>query len=193
MKVTSLSEFDISKVPFSKLENKGNDSMSFERINIEYLNGEVGPLILETDKCFSFGVQSNRDRFENGSGYTLPIVMYNKTSKRKLNPTEHQREFMETFNKIVEKCKAHLKSLGREFPENIAKCMYTKETSSSTLYVKLSNRYMTDEITTPFYKMNEDEEVNPKKYLNKKCFVKAAVRFNNIYIGNTTSLQIKLE
>ena len=30
MKVTSLSEFDISKVRFSELENKGNDSMSFE-------------------------------------------------------------------------------------------------------------------------------------------------------------------
>ena len=32
--------------------------MSFEQINIniEYPNGEVGLLILETDKCFSFGV-----------------------------------------------------------------------------------------------------------------------------------------
>ena len=153
MKVTSLSEFDISKVPFSKLENKGNDSMSFERINIEYLNGEVGPLILETDKCFSFGVQFNRNRFENGSGYTLPIVMSYRTPKGDLIVTKYQLEFMETFNKIVEECKSHLRSLGRDFPENIVKCMYVKE-SSSTLYAKLSNRYMTDEITTPFYKMN---------------------------------------
>ena len=60
-----------------------NDSMTFERINIniKYPNGEVGPLILETDKCFSFGVQSNRDRLENGSGYNLPIVMLGRTSK----------------------------------------------------------------------------------------------------------------
>ena len=85
---------------------------------------------------------------------------------------------METFNKIVEECKSHLRSLGREFPENIAKCLYLNK-SSSTLYAKLSNRYMTDEIITPFYIMNEDE-VNPKKYLNKKCFVKAAVIFSNI-------------
>ena len=100
---------------------------------------------------------------------------------------------METLNKIVGECKSCLRFLGREFPGNITKCIFTKE--SSTLYAKLSNRYMTDEITTLFYKINgdEDEKVNPKKYLNKKCFAKAAVRFNNIYIGNTTSLQIKLE
>ena len=51
MKVTSLFEFDISIVRFSELENKGNDSMSFDQINIniEYPNGEVGPLILKTD------------------------------------------------------------------------------------------------------------------------------------------------
>ena len=164
MKVTSLSEFDISKVRFPELEKKGNDSMSFERINIniEYSNGEVGPLILETDKCFSFGVQSNRDRFGNGSDYTLPIVMLDITTQGELKPTKYQAECMETFNKILEECKSHLRSLGREFPENMAKCMYTKE-SSSTLYAKLSYRYMTDKITTPFYKMNEDEEVNPKK------------------------------
>ena len=116
--------------------------------------------------------------------------MLARACKGELRATKYQLEFMETFNKIFKECKSHLISLGREFPKNIAKCFYLKE-SSSTLYAKLSNRHMTDESTTPFYKMNEHEEVNPKKYLNKKCFVKAAVRFSNIYIGNTTSLQIK--
>ena len=69
----------------------------------------------------------------------MPIVMFDRTSQGELNPTKYQLE-------------SYLKSLEREFPENIAKCMYTKE-SSSTLYVKLLNRYMTDKITTPFYKM----------------------------------------
>ena len=76
-----------------------------------------------------------------------------RTPKGDLIVTKYQLEFMETFNKIVEECKSHLRSLGREFPENIAKCLYLNK-SSSTLYAKLSNRYMTDEITTPFYKMN---------------------------------------
>ena len=89
-----------------------------------------------------------------------------RTYKGQLRVTKYQLKFMKTFNKIVEKCKSHLRSLGREFPENIAKCLHLKK-SPSTLYARLSNRYMTDEIITPFYKMNEDyevdnEEVNPK-------------------------------
>ena len=93
MKVTSLSEFSAEKVSFSDVEKVSFNSNDFERINInvEYSDGEVGSLILETDNCFSFGLQSDKEKFENGSGYTLPIVMFRRSPSGELHPTEHQQ------------------------------------------------------------------------------------------------------
>lgn len=199
MKVTSLSEFSTEKVSFSDVEKVSFNSNDFERINInvEYSDGEVGSLILETDNCFSFGLQSDKEKFENGSGYTLPIVMFRRSPSGELHPTEHQAKFMDTFNKIVEKCISHLRSLGREFTENISKCMFLKESSSPMLYTKLRYGVRDDEILTPFYELcsgeeDNDDEIDPMKFLNKKCQVRAAVRFHSIYIGKTVSLQVKL-
>ena len=116
--------------------------------------------------------------------------MSNRQPDGKYNPTEHQKKFMKVFNKIVEKCKSHLESLELDFPENIAKCMYTKG-SCPTLYAKLYHKNKNDSITTPFYGM-EKGEVNPKKFIDERSQVKAAVRFDNIYIGKTVSLQVKI-
>ena len=169
----------------------GSTDFGHVNISIEYSNGEVGPVVLKTDECFSWGVQSNKKKFANGDRYTLPIVMLNRQSDGKYKPTEHQKEFLKVFNKIVEKCKSHLESLELDFPENIAKCMYTKG-SCPTLYAKLYHKNKNDEITTPFYDMEKDDEVNPKKFIDERSQVKAAIRFDNIYIGNTISLQTKV-
>lgn len=47
-----------------------------------------------------------------------------------------------------------------------------------------------NEITSKFY--DDDSEVNCMEYLNERCFVKVAVKFDNIYFGNSISLQLKL-
>ena len=55
MEVTKLSEFDISKVHFSNVEDVSFASTDFGPVNIsiEYSNGELGPLVPKTDECFS--------------------------------------------------------------------------------------------------------------------------------------------
>lgn len=67
VQITKLSEFNIENLIFSEAEETclQNGSIKFKRIYIrmKYPNGKVGPLILESDKCFSWGVQANNSKF----------------------------------------------------------------------------------------------------------------------------------
>ena len=71
---------------------------------------------------------------------------------------------------------------------------------SPSLYVKTLYNKKKDKITSTFYEMEDGEdmdeggqEVDPMEYLNERCYVKVAIKFDNIYTGgNSIALQVKL-
>lgn len=99
-KAMIFSEPIVSSVPDSK------PKIEFKRINISTRNrdGSIGGLVFKTGRLFSFGVCENTSPETKAiTGYTFPLCLYSKDG-----PTDDEKEWVETFNAIVEHCIQHL-------------------------------------------------------------------------------------
>lgn len=210
--LVSASGYDVNNMVFSTpVEQKIPDSkVTSKRIYLSTKNadGTVGELCMATDEIYSFGVNINLDEKNKDivTGYTMPLCLFNKNG-----PSESEKEFVETFNRIVEKCKDHIienkdsldqYSLERSELKKICNSLYYKRDPKNkakimdgvgpTLYAKLIFNKKKNEIETTFFNSQTGEEVNPMDLIEKHCFAKAVIKFESIFIGNKISLQIKL-
>lgn len=111
--LTTITEnFNLDNIIFTdvikcELKAKGRGPpIKYQRIPIKVKNddGTIGDFIVPTSKLFSFGVSENRDpKTDERTGYTLPLCMWNRDGASK-----EEKEWTDTFDKIVEKCKDHL-------------------------------------------------------------------------------------
>lgn len=210
--LVSASGYDVNNMVFSTpVEQKIPDSkVTSKRIYLSTKNadGTVGELCMATDEIYSFGVNINLDEKNKDivTGYTMPLCLFNKNG-----PSESEKEFVETFNRIVEKCKDHIienkdsldqYSLERSELKKICNSLYYKRDPKNkakimdgvgpTLYAKLIFNKKKNDIETTFFNSQTGEEVNPMDLIEKHCFAKAVIKFESIFIGNKISLQIKL-
>jgi hypothetical protein len=180
-------------------------AISFKRINLQTRNpdGTTGDLILSTEKIFSFGVCENTN-METGkvNGYVLPLCLYNKDC-----PSQSEKEWVITFNNIVDRIKKHLidnrdaieqEDLDERDLKKLNPLYYKKEkgkvveNSGPTLYAKLIMSKKLNKIMTMFYNPSTDQEIDPLELIGKFGFAKSAIKFESIFIGNKISLQIKI-
>lgn len=182
-------------------------AISFKRVNISTKNpdGSVGELIISTEEVFSFGVSENVNP-DTGktNGYVLPLCLYNRDGV-----TPYEKAFVDTFNKIVEKCKDHLLDNKEEIEQydlernDLKKlnCLYYKrdkgkvvEGTGPVLYAKLitSNKKEGDDKIVSMFFNKEGENMKAVDLIGKYCFVRAAIKIESIFIGNKISLQVKL-
>ena len=208
----SASSYDVKNMVFSTpVEQKIPDSkISSKRIFISTKNsdGTIGELCMATDEIYSFGVNINLDEKNKDlvTGYTMPLCLFNKNG-----PSESEKQFVDTFNRIVEKCKDHIidskdildqYSLERSELKKICNSLYYKrdpknkakimEEAGPTLYAKLIFNKKKNEVTTTFFNSQTGKEINPMELIEKHCYAKAVIKFESIFIGNKISLQIKL-
>ena len=219
--LTTTNGYDSSRMIFSDpISGSIPDSkpkIEFKRINISTRNedGTIGELILPTERLFSFGVSENTSQ-ETGkvNGYTFPICLWNKD-----NPSEEEKIWTNTFNKIVDECIEHLlthkedidmfeltkqdliKSKGGLNPLYWKKEKYVNPKgktvlrvipgSGPTLYTKLIFSKKHNKFLSQFF--NEDDEpLNALDLMGKYCYTKAAIKIESIFIGSRISLQVKL-
>jgi hypothetical protein len=200
--------YDTSRMVFSKpiVGNVKDTSINFRRINIstQYDDGTVGDLIISTERLFSFGVCENVDpTTKKVNGYVFPLCLYGKDGA-----SDDERAFVDTFNKIVDRCKKHLLDSKKELklhdlePSDLKKLnpLYYKKIDGEivdgtgpTLYVKLvvSKKNGQEKILTQFCDIHGNE-LNALELLKKYCHTRAAVKIESIFLGNKISLQIKL-
>lgn len=209
-KLTSVSGYNVDNIQFSKPEvgNIPNSvpKISFKRIKIgtKHSDGTTGDLIVETPpNLFSFGLQENRELGTgNVNGYVLPICLWNKNGA-----SEEEKEFTDVFDKIVNRCKDHLLDSKDEIErydldmsdlKNFNPLYWKKEKgkvvegSGPVIYIKLIMSKKTEKISTMFINEDTNEEMSPYDIMNRYCFVKGAMKFESIFIGNKISLQLKL-
>ena len=185
-----------------KVSNVPGKDITYQRIpiTINHNDGTFGSLLIKTEKCFTFGAQQNLDK-ETGeiTGWSLPIAMYDR-----LEPTEAQREWVESFYEIVEYCKELLVD-NHEFEkaqlENIANCMWwssSDRTRGPNLYPKIisakTKRFDTKFRMVKDLKDNLDEGVSiTKEELTENYNVIAVINFDSIYVcGKDAYLQVKV-
>lgn len=193
------SDPNVGSIPDSK------PAIVFRRIQISTKNpdGSIGELILPTvPGLFSFGVGENLNQ-ETGkvNGYTFPICLYTRDGA-----TREEKEWVETFNNIVENCKDHLIKNKDEIEKydleknDLKKLnpLYWKrdkgkivEGSGPTLYAKLIVSKKLEKIVSMFYD-EFGKDIDPLELIGKYCTCSAAIKVESIFIGNKISLQVKL-
>ena len=108
VRLTNSNDVKVENIHFGKavVGKVPGRNMYYKRIPITITHGDdlYGPLFIKTEQCFSFGAQENVNP-DTGkvSGWTLPIVMYNKNGA-----TEEQSKWVEKFDEIVERCKDYV-------------------------------------------------------------------------------------
>ena len=119
MKYMNVETFETSDLVFgAPEEGKLPDGKEFKMIpiSVQHPDNSVGPLVIATKPCFSFGVQKD---FKYNT-YTLPIVLYDRDGR-----TAGQRAFIKVIQKIQSVCNLKPKS-----------CLYGSE-ERPTMYPKL--------------------------------------------------------
>lgn len=215
-KLINASEYNTDNMIFSEPNGGsipgGGPTISFSRINISTKNddGTIGELIMPTERLFSFGVSENTSP-DTGkvNGWTLPMCLWNRDGA-----TKAETAWVDTFNKIVDKCIDHILANKEELDKfdlersdfkkfnplywrkekkmvNGKPQLVVAEGTGPTLYTKLIYSKKNENFITKFYDVN-DNELDPLELLGKYCYMNGAVKIESIFIGNKISLQVKL-
>ena len=211
--ITKASGYDVSNIIFGKPESKsipnnGNGpQMSYFTIPVKTANpdGTVGDLILEIEDAFCFGVQANTDQITGKiTGYTMPIPLW---SKPPVGPTESEKDWVDTFNRICDACSQHVldhkddvekydleKSDLKKFNPLYWKREKGKivEGQGPTLYGKLMYSKKNEKIATKMYNSSTGQQLELEDVTGKYFRVNAAVKIESIYVGAKPSLQVKI-
>ena len=198
MQLSSYDHLTAENIIFKEAkEYKVKDSkIKYKRIPIEvkYLNGKKGPLVIEIPLLFYKLV-----------GYSIPVCLWAKDSV----PNPQELEFFETLNNVMEICKLHLESdYGADLASPLSSPFYFKqveytdkkgkkktkidESSAPVLYAKLIYSEKSKKILSLF-KSKGRKDLNPFKYIDQYCNVRMALIIEGIILSkNVTSLQIKV-
>ena len=205
--------YDVNSMVFSKAAQcpipGSNPQMFFRRINIgtKNENGTVADLVLPTSQRFCFGLSENTDpnNPQRVTGYSMGICMW--TRKEDGGPTEAEKAWTDTFERIINHCKEHIIEHKDELEKweldmselkKFGNCMYWKRDKGRivpdlgpTLYVKLMTQKRAG-ITTKFYKGRG--EMDPMDLKGNYCKIIAAVKPESIFVGGAKiTLIVKLK
>ena len=205
--LTSATGYDVKNMRFRKPIDGSipNSTVVFKRVPIGTRNpdGSFGDLCIQTPKrLFSFGLSPNTNMNTGKTdGYTLSLCLYNKDA-----PTDEEKAWVETFNRIVDHIKDYILSHRDEVEKyeleaadlkKLNPLYYKKEKgkivegSGPVLYPKVLQNKKTDTITTPFCD-ETGKDIDPMTLLNKRCWANAVIKIESIFIGAKISLQIKV-
>ena len=209
--LSSASSYNVKNLRFSKPEERKipNSNMNYQLIRIGTVNPDdsFGDLVFETDRLFSYGLQESRSLGGKGelTGYTFPLCLFNRGG-----PTKGQKDFVDTFDKIVESCKNHLV----EYRDDIEKYdldihdlkrfnpLYYKRVNGKIvqgrgpmLYAKViikRNQDRSINIRSVFQDESTGKDLDPLALLKKYCHTRVILKIESIFIGSKISLQVKL-
>lgn len=195
-------------------------TIEYKRINISTRNedGTEGELVFPTSRLFSFGVSINEDpQTKKITGYTFPLCLWSRDG-----PTQEEKEWIETFDKVVDCCIDHLVDNKEEAdlfdlersdltkskgglnplywkkekvtdPETGKMVLRKVEGLGPTLYTKLIYSKKKDKFLTMFYD-RDNNPIDARDLMGKYCHAEGAVKIESIFISGTgkISLQTKL-
>ena len=207
--------------PRSSTFTIGEKTLTYYRVYINTRNqGGNSNLILATPEVFSFGLASNKDEdAQKQEKYSLCLCLRNKNEPTP-EQEEFVKTLKKIIDKCIEhfmQIRKTVKKLDttepelRKVKEGISPLCFTVDDDGQikngpTLYAKLitknpdkSKDQTTPQIISKFYDANDvdvsgKERVlaNPLDLLNKKCYVRAALKIESIFIGAKIRIQVKL-
>jgi hypothetical protein len=195
--LTPFQEFNTDQIYFSDpytIYPHDESYAAYQKIYIQIGDSphRLNDLILNTPPhLMSFGIQEKKDRQTSDvTGYQIPIILWNKKGA-----TDDEKQFTKTLQTIVEKCQDHIHQHYDADPSKLSLLSWRNQENGEeypVLYVKLITNRKTNRIMTLFINEDTNEEIDPAELINKRCLLTAAVKIENMYVGDNVSLQIKL-
>lgn len=206
--ITDINNFDPSSIHWKVISSSikvGNQTINTQRA-IPYVKnsqGDESPLLLQTDKVYTYGVKEAEKQNGQGFDYSLPISMCDMNG-----PTAYQKKFITLCDKISENAREHLltiaHTLGKDWiASDLRKLsiLWRKDASSDrpTLYAKLplTKGKFNCSFIQPFLQKKTKQvltkKVDPLLYRDVGCVVKTVLRIDSVFIGAKPSFQTKAE
>jgi hypothetical protein len=220
--LTIASKYETSRLVFSKPEietipnnNSKATPIEYQRVKIQTRNpdGTIGDLILSTSEVFSYGVSENIGQDGTVAGHVMPLCLWHRDRDlKKCVPTDEEKEWTDTFDKIADYVKSHMISIRGELTkyseyEEVELAVFMKKFNplywkkekgkvvpgtGPILYAKLIENRKKETIITKFYDY-ENNPIQPLDIMGQMCHVVGAVRIESVFIGGLgISLQVKL-
>jgi hypothetical protein len=208
MSLTPINTFDLDKIRYgapiigSVPDSKPPIQTIRVPITYQYSDGTYGPLLLQTERLFSFGLQENvSQETSKVTGYSFSLNMHNRDC-----PTQREIEWVTMFNSIIEHAKDHLVEhkndiqkyeLERSDLKKLNPLYYKKEKGvivagrGPTLYAKCI-KTKDDRILTIFYDSQTGQDIDTADLMGKYNYATSVIRFESIFIGTQISYQVKL-
>lgn len=195
MSLVSVESFNIDNLLFEDVKKYSNGDIAYHRIPIKYRDGELT----------TYGVQENRQKSMDKKvttsdkpidWYSLPLITSDDTTN-------------DVFERILEKCKEHLKLKSTRIALNkfqlapdVMDVFYRKRDQGKLvagappmMYPKLFTgpkiKGIPPKITTEFYDTN-DEKIDPLTLIGVKATVRVAIIVRDINVGAKPNIQLKV-
>lgn len=206
--LTDYRDYDTDNLILQLPDRRFDNKIQRVRVMTHHLDGSRGDLILPTPRVLTFGLQEQVDpATQTVVGYQLPLILWNKSG-----PTEDEKAFIDTIDRITEACKHFVlenrEELNRpdldEHELSRLNPLYYKiekgevrKDRAPLLYTRL-NLFRQDNggfnIRTLFTDEATKEVIDPLRLINKRCFIQGAIRLESVIIGDRgrPRFQVKL-
>jgi len=171
-----------------------NKSWLKSNLSDEYLKTmkeEYKPLVFPSGEVFSFGVTKNT-LDTSGDSYQISLCLYDRK-----NPTNEEIKWAAKYEELAHTCREYLKkNEAKKFKGQTLKGLSWKkddvlDSDGPKLYPKVMYNQKKKEFITVFMDENDKDIEDPLNILDKKAKIKAALRFESIFIGSKVALQVR--
>lgn len=210
--ITDVNTFDANKIKWKivtkDVKAKNGTTFKIHRVcpTILGANGRESPILLKTDKVYSYGVSEKPKQEGEGFEYSIPLVMYDMNG-----PTAYQQKFMDVCDKISECAQKFLYENRKVFNKDEwilsdlrnTKIVWSKENKKHTLYAKLPTKNakppqkgeeISCDFVQPYLKRGQLKmrKVDPLEFRDQRCHVEATVKIECVFVGSKVTFQSKI-
>lgn len=162
---------------------------------LKMMTEEHKPLVFSSEEVFSFGVSRNTLDTNNIS-YQISLCLYDRE-----NPKDEEIKWAAKYEELASICRDYLKK-SPEFKKlkgliDTMKGLSWKsneigDADGPKLYPKIMFNQKKEEFITVFMDESDDIIEDPKTILDKRGRIRAALRFESIFVGSKVALQVRV-
>lgn len=168
------------------------DNLSEKYLKI--MNEEYRPLVFSSEEVFSFGVSRNTLDTNNIS-YQISLCLYDRET-----PKDEEIKWAAKYEELATICRDYLKKSEFKKLKGLIDTMKglswkgneVGDVDGPKLYPKVMFNQKKEEFITVFMDETDDIIPDPKTILDKRGRIRAALRFESIFVGSKVALQVRV-
>ena len=195
----------INKIPAEHYHVLLTEKWLKDNLSEKYLKTmaeEYKPLVFPSEEVFSFGVSRNTLDTSNTS-YQISLCLYDRENPKDEKEKSRRHEEIKwaaKYEELATLCREHLKKGEFKKLKGLIDTMKGLSWKSNEigdadgpkLYPKIMFNQKKQEFITVFIDENDNIIEDPKTILDKSARIRAALRFESIFVGSKVALQVRV-